>query len=359
MATNGVLSIFPQDFHSKNLLPQKMMQAQTQTHPSTFNEIAETPYEIKIMEVKRGDETLYQPRIVAKDSDYQIYFRTAPLPALYGTHGVDGDKTGDKAKFNKPLDQACVTYTMKKGCAFPKVKKAMPNLLKDQETTFDILKKQHRELLVAAFESDNVKCPGKDKARKQAASALKKAGTKKPTKEQIDADALKIYLENAHDSGIKEITWLENGEEVEGEVLKVKRKVRGVRYVNEEEDGKTVRKRTLVNTFPIFHRGTPTGEYYEKEFGDYMPRDTLLVLRLRRSFYSTPMMYGSNLTFDKDVIVLCGPKRKKKQSTSKPIVFFEDDDVQHAAESDIDIESSGKRKRDENDVCEDEPSSKH
>lgn len=313
-------------------------QAPTQTFPSTYNEIDETDYDIKVMEVKRGDEVLHQPKIVAKDSEYQIYFRTAPMSALYGTHGVDGDETGDKVKFNKSIEQAAVSYTLKRGCAFKKVLKTMPNLLKDQQKTFDILKKQHVELLTAAFKDKKVKCGGKDKARKQAAGILKKSGVKKPTPEQIDAEAFKIYLANSHDSGMKEKTWTENGEEVDGEVLVVKRKVRGVRYVNEEdESGKSVRKRTLVSTFPIFHRGTPTGEFYEKKFGDYMPRDTLIILRLRRSFYTTPMMYGSNITFDKDVVVLCGPKRKKKQTVSKPVIYFEDEDV----------DESNKRKRED------------
>lgn len=332
-----------------------MNQAPKQTFPSTYNEIDETEYDVKVMEVKRGDETLYQPKIVAKDNDYQIYFRTAPLSALYGTHGVDGDESGDRAKFSKTIEQAAVTYTMRKGCAFKKVLKTMPNLLKDQDKTFDILKKQHRELLTKAFESDKVKCAGKDKARKKAATALKKAGNKKPSKEEIDAEALKIYLSDSHDSGIKEISWSENGEEVEGEVLKIKRKVRGVRYVNEEEDGKTVRKRTLVSTFPTFHRGTPTGEFYEKKFGDYMPRDTLLILRVRRSWYTTPMMYGTNLTFDKDVVVLCGPKKKKKQTRSKPVVYFEDEDVDEGYDG---YDDSAKRKRDDEEECEDMPSPK-
>lgn len=317
---------------------------QTQTFPSTYNEIAETEYDVRIMEVKRGDETVHQPKILAKGSDYQIYFRTAPMSALYGTHGVDGDQSGDQQKFNKTIEQACVTYTLKKGCAFKKVLKAMPHLIKDQQTTFDILKRQHDELVEAAFKSDKVKCAGKDKARKLASTKLKKSGVKKPTSSQIDEEALAIYIENSHDSGMKEISWTENGEEVEGDVLKIKRKVKGVRYVNEtDENGKTNRKRTLVSTFPVFHKGTPTGEFYEKKFGDYMPRDTLLILRVRRNFYTTPMMYGSNLTFDQDVIVLCEAKKKAKQNASKPIIYFEDEDVS------VDASNSNKRKREDSD----------
>jgi hypothetical protein len=325
-------------------------QPQEQTFPATYNEIAETPYEVRIMETKRGDETVYQPKIVAQGSDYQIYFRTAPLSALYGTHGVDGDESGDQQKFNKTIEQAAVTYTLKKGCSFKKVLKAMPGIIDNQQTTFDILKKQHEQLVEAAFKSDKVKCSGKDKARKLAISKLKKSGVKKPSSSQIDTEALSIYMENSHDSGMKEISWTENGEEVEGDVLKIKRKVKGVRYVNDtDENGKTVRKRTLVSTFPVFHKGTPTGEFYEKKFGDYMPRDTLLILRVRRSFYTTPMMYGSNITFDKDVIVLCEAKKKTKQNASKPIIFFEDEDP---------IQDTNKRKREDDEESSEAPSPK-
>ena len=170
-----------------------------------------------------------------------------------------------------------------------------------------------------------VKCPGKDKARKKATSKLKKAGNKKPTEEQVNEAALQIYIEDAHDSGMKELTWTSNGEETTGEVLKIKRKVRGVRYVKPE--GSTQKERTLVDTTPVFHRGTLTGEYYEKKFGDYVPRNTLLIPRVRRNYYSTPMMYGTNLTFDKDIVVLCEPKKRKSVAVSKPVIFFEDEDT--------------------------------
>ena len=40
------------------------------------------------------------------------------------------------------------------------------------------------------------------------------------------------------------------------------------------------------------------------------------------------MMYGSNLTFDKDIVVLCEPKKRKTTPVSKPVVFFEDEDTE-------------------------------
>ena len=86
-----------------------------------------------------------------------------------------------------------------------------------------------------------------------------------------------------------------------------------------------------METTPVFHRGTITGEYYEKKYGDYVPRNTLLIPRVRRNFYSTPMMYGSNLTFDKDIVVMCEPKKRKSAPVSKPVVFFEDEDEEESS----------------------------
>merc|ERR1711871_1412438 len=146
----------------------------------------------------------------------------------------------------------------------------MPQLLENQQKTFDILQEQHVALMTEAFKNDKIKCSGKDKARKKATSKLKKDGNKKPSKEEINELALQMYIEDSHDSGMREMTWVDNGEEVTDTVLKIKRKVRGVRYVKQE--GSNVKERTIVETTPTFHRGTITGEYYEKKYGDYVPR---------------------------------------------------------------------------------------
>lgn len=302
------------------------MQQQQATSPSTYNEIIETEYEIQTVEGKRGEETTYTPKVLSKGTDYNVFFRTSALSTLYSMLGQDGDRCGDHARFNKPLDQACATLTLVKGCAFSKVKQTMPTLLDNQQKTFDILEQQHVDLMTEAFNNKKVKCSGKDKARKKASSKLKKEGNKKPSKDQIEELALKIYIEDSHDSGMKEMTWVNNGEEISDTVLKVKRKVRGVRYVKPE--GGTTKERTVIETTPVFHRGTITGEYYEKKYGDYVPRNTLLIPRVRRNFFSTPMMYGSNLTFDKDIVVLCEPKKRKVVPVSKPVVFFEDEDTE-------------------------------
>ena len=301
------------------------MQQQEATQPSTYNEILETEYECKIVEGKRGDETTFTPKILAKGSDYNVFLRTVALSTLYSNLGQDGDALGDHAKFNKPIDQACATMTLVQGCAFEKVNQTMPSLLENQKKTFEILQQQHVDLVTAAFKSEKVKCSGKDKARKKAKTKLKKDGNKKPSEEDIETLALQMYIEDSHDSGMKEMSWTNNGEEVTGMVLKIKRKVRGVRYVKPE--GGTQKERTLVDTTPMFHRGNITGEYYEKKYGDYVPRNTLLIPRVRRNFYSTPMMHGSNITFDKDIVVLCEPKKRKSGAVSKPVIFFEDEDT--------------------------------
>ncbi len=316
-----------------------MMQQQQATQPSTYNEILETEYECKLVEGKRGDEVTFTPKILSKGSDYNVYFRSAPVSVLYSQLGQDGDACGDHTKFNKPLDQACVTLTLVKGCAFSKVTQTMPTLLANQNKTFEILQQQHIELVTEAFNNEKVRCSGKDKARKKAASRLKK-DKKKPSKEEIETLALQMYIDDSHDSGMKEMTWTNNGEEMTDTVLKVKRKIRGVRYIKPE--GGTQKERTLVETTPVFHRGTITGEYYEKKYGDYVPRNTLLIPRVRRNFYSTPLTYGSNLTFDKDIVVLCEPKKRKSGAVSKPVIFFEDDDA------DVDgASSASKRQRTE------------
>lgn len=302
-----------------------MMMQQQATQPSTYNEILETEYEIITSEGKRGDETIYTPKVVSKGTEYGVYFRTAPLSTLYSNLGQDGDGLGDHAKFNKPVDQACATLTMVKGCAFNKVKKTMPTLLDNQAKTFEILQQQHVELMTEAFNNNKVKCSGKDKARKKATTKLKKDGNKKPSKEEIDTLALKIYIEDSNDSGMTEKTWTNNGEEITDTVLKIKRKVRGVRYLKPE--GSNVKERTVVDTTPTFHRCNITGEYYEKKYGDYVPRNTLLIPRVRRNFYTTPMVYGTNLTFDEDIVVLCEPKKRKIAPVSKPVVFFEDEET--------------------------------
>ena len=325
------------------------------TFPNTHNALLDdtTDTVIKVCKSKRGDDEIFQPKVLAggTDKEYQIYLRLPALRVLYSDTGADGDKE----KFNKSVEQACNSFTLLKGCKFANVLRAMPSLEKDQEDTFEALEKMHKDLLIAAFTSDEVKCSGKVKAKAKALKILKKASIDeitaklrkkkdagseseiakkakeaykkiKHSPEEIEATALMVYLEDAHDAGMKEIYYTDNGEEKTEMSLKIKRKCYGMRTVEETIDWEVVKERKLVSIAPVFHKGTPTGEYYEKKYGDYIPRGTLLQFRVRRSFYSSPMSYGTNLTFDKDVTILCETKKRARKAVSKPAIFFEDQD---------------------------------
>ena len=328
--------------------------ASEQTHPNTHNELLDpnTKTEIRICKMKRGDDEICQPRILAAgtERELQIFLRLPALSVLYSDTGPNGDAE----KFNKSPEQAVNSFTLTKGCKFSKVTAAMPALSNEQDEAFGSLEQMHKNLLIAAFKNAEVKCSGKAKAKAKALKILKKASMDeivaklrkkekssesdiqkkakeaykkvKHSQEEIEATALHVYLEDSHDAGMKELTYTDNGEEKTDMVLKIKRKCRGMRTVEETIDGEVVKKRKLVPTPPIFHKGTQTGEYYEKKVGDYVPRGTLLQFRVRRSFFSSPMMYGSNLTFDKDVTILCENKKRSRKAVSKPAVFFEDQD---------------------------------
>ena len=299
------------------------------TTPNTYNDILDenTKTKIKICSVKRGDDEIFQPKLLAdaSDKDIQIYLRFPAMSILYSDTSPDGDKE----KFNKSIEQACNTFTLTKGCKFSNVKRGMPNLEKDQAEAIAALQKIHNDLLTEAFKSNKVKCSGKDKARKKAkkkAKSMTREDGKKLNEDDIEELALKIYIEESHDSGLKETTWTDNGEEKCDLAIKIKRKCYGMRDVEETVDGDTVKKKKLVRTPPVFHKPTPTGDYYEKKYENYISRGTLAIFRVRRSFYSSPMMYGTNLTFDKDVIIMCETKKRQRVVESKPVMFFEDQD---------------------------------
>lgn len=299
----------------------KMMQAMPTTKPNTHNDIFDTTTKIKICASKRGDDEIFQPKVVAdtSDKDIQIYLKLPALSVLYSDTSPDGDKE----KFNKSNEQACNTFTLTRGNKFSNVRRGMPKLESDQEKAFTMLEDMHKQLLTAAFESNKVKCSGKDKAKKKAKKQAKIIGKEEKrtlTDDEIHKLALKIYIEDAHDSGMKETTWTEEGEEKCEMALKIKRKCYGMRDV--EEDGEM--KRKLIRVPPMFHKTTPTGEYYEKKYESYIGRGTLAIFRVRRSFFSSPMMYGTNMTFDKDVVILCETKKRKRTVETKPVMFFED-----------------------------------
>ena len=326
------------------------------TTPNTHNELldANTKTVIRMCKIKRGDDELVQPKVVADipDRDLQVYLRLPALQVLYS----DTTANGDQEKFNKSPEQACNSFTVLKGCKFSNVKRGMPTLEQDQEETFDALEKMHKDLLIAAFtcsgrqvlwesqgKGKSAQDPEENVSMEEITAKLRKkkdAGSEsdiqkkakeaykkvKHSPEELEATALHVYLEDAHDAGMKEITFTDDGEEKTEMALKIKRKVRGMRTVEENIDGEIVKTRKLVPTPPVFHKSTPTGDYYEKKYGDYVPRGTLLQFRVRRSYYTSPMSYGTNMTFDQDVTILCETKARKRKAVSKPAIYFEDAD---------------------------------
>jgi hypothetical protein len=323
-----------------------MMQAAPQpTTPSTYNNINETELELKIVESKYGDDVRVAPKIMA--GDYHVYLTLPPFKTLYSQLGIDGDKLGDKEKFNKPIEQACATLTLIQG-APKKVLRGGSTILTQQQQALDTIQKHMGALVEMAFDCDKVKCPGKDKARKKAKQQLKADGNKKPSKEEIDGIAKQFYTQEAHHSGIRELEWTEDGEACEGIAIKAKRKVRGVRYITEkDENGNEIKKRTLVPTELVFHKPHMDGNYYELKFGDYVPRGTLLAPRIRIEFYTTPMSFGTTIKMDQDVRILWMPKKKIKQKVTAAMQYFSDgeDDNKREREDEYGYDESSKRAR--------------
>tara|TARA_Y100001958_G_C21219411_1_gene544792 strand:+ start:912 stop:1856 length:945 start_codon:yes stop_codon:yes gene_type:complete len=312
-----------------------MMQAAPEpTTPSTYNHINETELELNIVESKIGDDVKHAPKFTS--SGFNVYLTLPAFKTLYSQLGTDGDGLGDKEKFNKPIEQACATLTLVQG-APKKVLRGGNTILTEQQQALDKLRAQMTQMVEAAFDSDKVKCAGKDKARKKAKQQLKAEGNKKPSSEEIDKIARELYIQEAHHSGIREMEWTDNGEPQEGIAIKAKRKVRGVRYVTEkDENGNEIKKRTLVPTELMFHKPHIDGNYYEYKFGDYVPRGTLLAPRVRLEYFSTPMMYGTTVKMDQDVRILWMPKKQVKRKVASAMTYFSDGE---------DDEESNKRAR--------------
>jgi len=294
--------------------PTPLHKIMTTTFPMTRNNLLDTPVQCKIIQGRFGDDIVYYPKLVVTsgDKDYPV-FRTCPaLAALFSTLG----ETGDMEKWNKPREQAQFSLTLRQGVA-ERVSRVMPKLVEDQQKTFDRLKQEHEQLVGAAFDSDEVKCAHKEKCKKQAKKKLKGS-----SQEDILALARTMYIENSSNCGIKNREWKDaNGEEVEGEVLVVKRKIQGKR------DGE------ITSLKPVFHKINHEGDYNEVQYDDYVPRDTLLKVRVRPQFFTAPLMYGTSCWFDKDIIVLWRPKRSRAPVETAVVPVFEDgeDDDEPAA----------------------------
>ena len=105
-----------------------------------------------------------------------------------------------------------------------------------------------------------------------------------------------------------------------------------------DDDGNEIRK-FIVATKLVFHKPHIDGNYYEQEFGDYVPRDTMLAPRVRVEFFNA-MMHGSTIKMDQDVRILWMPKKRAKQSAVAAMQYFSDGE---------DDEPTEKRKREDDD----------
>lgn len=288
-------------------LTHKIMSTMTTTFPITRNNLLDTDVQCKIVQSRFGDDVVYHPKLVVQAGDKQFpVFRTCPaLATLYSTLG----ETGDMEKFNKSEKEARFNLTLYKNVP-KRVSRVMPTLADDQQKVFDRLKQDHETLVGAAFDSDDVKCTFKEKFKKAAKKKLKGG-----SQAEILALAREMYIENSSNCGIKIREWKDpNGEEVEGEVLVVKRRIVGMR------NG----VKTSLN--PVFHKINNEGDYHAVEYEDFVPRDTLLKVRVRPQFFSAPLMYGTSCWFDKDIIVLWRPKRTEAKKETAAVPVFEDGD---------------------------------
>ena len=287
--------------------PTVLHKIMTTTFPSTHNNLFETDVKCRIVKSVYDNEVVHQPKMVveAGDKQYPVYMRLPALAMLYSTLGEHGDRD----KFNKSDKEARFTMTLRKFVP-NRVGRVMPTLADDQEKTFEQMRKYHEMLVGAAFDSDDVKCSFKDKYKKLAKKQMKGSSAA-----EIKARARELYIENASNCGVKTREWKDaSGEEVEGDVLVIKRRIVGKR--NGE----------MTSLRPVFHKINHEGEYNEVQYGEYVPRDTLCQLRVRPQFFSAPLMYGTSCWFDKDVIVLWRPKRTTAEKVVATVPVFEDGD---------------------------------
>ena len=107
-----------------------------------------------------------------------------------------------------------------------------------------------------------------------------------------------MYLEDAHDAGMKEISYTDNGEEkTEMCVSKLNAKCVACGPLRKTLKERRSRRgswfpRLLCSTKALLLVST-----LRKSTVDYVPRGTLMQFRVRRSFYSSPMSYGTNNDF--------------------------------------------------------------
>lgn len=291
---------------------QKMMQTMedTRTNPVMRNNILTTEMEPRETQwINSKKEMQYFFKMCLKDVEKDIpAFNTMPgFKVLYSTLGKDGDKSGDLVQWNKPRKEARFTITLRRG-ASERVKNFMPNIIEDQDKAIGILKDFHVQLLEKAFRSENMRSDRHIKA----ARAKAKKENKGASAEDIDAAALKIYIDGAKNSGVREETFTEDGTEVTEDCIRVKRRI------------ESMRNGELVSQYPVFHKMHRDGFYHSIEFKDYIPRDTIVEMGLRVQFYTTALAYGTGIWFNEDIRVLHKPGRKRKREIAAPVPYMAD-----------------------------------
>jgi hypothetical protein len=257
-------------------------------------------------------ETRYKISLTLPDSEIAPYLQ---LPALQ-TQWSELSENGDAETFQKELDDGKQSLSMFVGIPNPKIAKALPNLMADQEAAIVMLRQYHDDMVRFAFhnlpEKGAGSCPHVAKAYRQ---AKKECGDTAAAKTRAE----EIYVAGSHCGGLVEKDIQEGDEMVTRTLVVVKRKV-------------TTYQNGVKGRYPpIFHHVNAAGEYHAVETGDYLQKTTLAQVRARPQYFTAPLMYGTTLSFDRDVLLMWRPKKQSRQRQSAVIPFFTDGDDEPAA----------------------------
>ena len=289
------------------------------TYPKTYNPILETPVVPSMSSYKmdKGNgkqETRYKISLTLPESEIAPYLQ---LPALQ-TQWSELSVNGDAETFQKELDDGKQSMSMFAGIPRPRIAKALPNLASEQETAIAMLQKYHEDMVRFAFhnlpEKGAGSCPHVGKAYRQAKKECGDAGTA-----AVKTRAEEIYVAGSHCGGLVEKDIQEGDETVTRTLVVVKRKV-------------TTYQNGVKGRYPpVFHQVNAVGEYHAVEVDDYLPKTTLAQVRARPQYFTAPLMYGTTLSFDRDVLLMWRPKKQLRQRQSAVIPYFSDGDEEPAA----------------------------
>jgi GxxExxY protein len=290
------------------ITPKMQTESQTtKTMPKTFNNIQDTALEPKMSSynIDKGNgkqETRHKISMTIPETDIAPYVTLPPMQVQWS----EFSENGDAEAFGKELDDGKQSVSVRCGLPSDRVKQAMPLLEAEQTEALATLKAYHAQMVGYAFDNLPTKgCIHAGKARSKAKKALPKA-----TPEDIEAHARELYIEGAHCGGIveKEI------DDTAVELVVAKRKVC------------TYQQGVKGRYPPVFHKIGPGGEYTEVEVENYLPRRTLAIIRARPQFFSAPLMYGTTLSLDRDIILVWRPKKRARDNTPSVVPYFEDGD---------------------------------